>query len=336
MNNTLKTLSETTGYSISTISRVLSGKGKQYRISESAMQRILEEANKLNFRPNSIAQSLRTEKTYTLGLVIPNLSNSYFSNIASVIIREARNEDYRVIILDTMENEENEQEAVDTLLSHKADGILLVPCGADASRLEQINSLRTPVLLIDRYFPESELTHIATDNYRGACMATEHLISNGHKDILCLQGIPHSSPNKERVRGYRDTLAKYGYDSRLNIRGNDFSFESGYLQTRLILNNEQRPSAIFALSNTILLGAMKAIREAHLRIPEDISIISFDNEAYLDLLDPPISRISQPSPQIASLAVHTLIGLMKGEKKEPILLPPTLIPGESVRNLFIG
>lgn len=329
--NTLKKLSTITNYSTTTISRVLAGKGKNYRISNKAIDLILREAEKLNFRPNITAQSLRMSKTFSIGLALPNLSNSYFSNIASVIINTARSHNYRVIIHDTLDNDHDEQEAINSLLSYQVEGIIIVPCSKSPEFLEKIHKSEVPVLLIDRYFENSSLSYIVTDNYKGAIQATELLVRNGHKNILCLQGVTYTSPNRERIKGYQDIMNQFGLSDFINVRGDDFSFQSGYIQTKLMLNSQHYPSAIFALSNTLLLGALKAIKESGLKIPEDLSIISFDNETYLDFLDPPITRISQPSTEMGMLAVDMLLEILAGKNPGSIKLSPSLLMGESIQ-----
>ena len=191
-------------------------------------------------------------------------------------------------------------------------------------------------MLIDRYFNSTELSYVCTDNYQGGFEATKYLLNNGHEKILCIQGTPHSMPVRERVRGYLDALRGHGIEQNARIAGNSFSIQNGYLETKLALNSPERPTAIFALSNTILLGAIKAIKESGLSIPDDISAITFDNNTFLDFIDPPITRISQPVNEIGTLAVKLL---MQGiaEKRSTgarMQLQPQLIVCDSVANIL--
>lgn len=208
----------------------------------------------------------------------------------------------------------NEQQDVLSLISRKVDGIIIVPCDREPDFLEGIGRHNIPIVLIDRYFDTTTLPYVCTDNFRGGYEATKHLIEHGHKRIACIQGVPYSMPNKERVRGYREALREYGLEGYIRVSGEDFSVQNGYLETKLLLNEPAIPSAIFTLSNTILQGAIKAIRESGLRIPQDISIISFDNNTYLDYLDPAVTRISQPTDEIGTLAVKILMESISGEK----------------------
>ena len=240
--NNLKSIARRTGVSISTVSRVLNGKHEQYRISAKTVKRVMDEAKRIDYKPSILAQSLRTNKTYTIGLLIPSIDNPYFATIASEIVFEAKRYGYTVILLDTLEDEGNESECINTLLTRSIDGIILVPCGERPESLEKIDE-QTPIVLIDRYFEDTSLSYICTDNYRGALDGVKLLIENGHKEILCIRGVPHSMPSKERVKGYIDALRESGFDTRSRITGNDYSITNGYLETKLAIGSPARPPA---------------------------------------------------------------------------------------------
>ena len=162
--DTLLTISERTGFSISTVSRVLSGKGKKYRISQKTIDYIKEVARSCNYTPNLIAQSLRTRKTNTIGLAIPNIDNPFFATMSGVIINHLRKKGYNVILSDTMESESNETEVINSFVSRNVDAIIVVPVGSSSSYLESIAET-VPVVLIDRYFENTKLPYVCTDNY---------------------------------------------------------------------------------------------------------------------------------------------------------------------------
>ncbi|MBQ6097772.1 MAG: substrate-binding domain-containing protein, partial [Bacteroidales bacterium] len=167
----------------------------------------------------------------------------------------------------------------------------------------------------------------------GGFDATNLLISSGHRQIACIQGVRTSVPNNERVRGYRDAMKEAGLEEFELVAGNEFSIQNGYLETKLLLSGQNRPSAVFALSNNITLGVLKACREAGLKIPQDLSLMSFDNYAYMDYMEPPITRVSQPVEDMATLATKILFdridGLAPGNSQ--LKLSPTIIRGESIR-----
>ncbi len=332
MKETLAGLSAKTGFSITTISRVLSGKSDQCRISPETRDIIMQAATESNYFPNLVAKNLRTNKTDTIGLLLPSVANPYFADIASIVIKEARKRKYTTTVIDSDENPDAEKAAISSLMSRQVDGIIAVPCGEDSSLFEEINRKCMPVILIDRYFTDSTLPYVSTNNYLGSIMAVNHLLSSGHSDIACIQGVTSSVPNKKRVSGYMSALEKAGIKEKAIVVGNDFSEQNGYLETKLLLNSRNRPTAIFVLSNTILLGALKAIREAGLNVPEDISVISFDNNRYMDFITPAITRISQPTDDMGMLATKLLFeSIASGVRCSTQLeLAPSLIIRDSV------
>lgn len=323
-------MAERLGYSATTISRVLSGKAEKYRISPDTVNAVLREARRCNYSPSVAAQSLRTRRSNTIGLLLPSVANPYFADMASVIITELNSAGYTTIVVDTMESEQRLSESARSLISRQVDGILAVPCGEKGMDLEML-SAQIPVVLIDRYYEDTSLPYVTTNNYQGGLDATRHLLSRGHTRISCIQGVQSSMPNKERVRGYMKAMKDEGLAQDIDIIGNEFSVQNGYLETKLLMSRAQRPTAIFALSNTIMLGALKAIREAGLRIPEDVALISFDNNLYMDYMTPSITRISQPVEDMAKLAVKILLDKIKGASNcgSQLRLSPIMVAGES-------
>lgn len=323
-------MAERLGYSATTISRVLSGKAEKYRISPDTVNAVLREARRCNYSPSVAAQSLRTRRSNTIGLLLPSVANPYFADMASVIITELNSAGYTTIVVDTMESEQRLSESARSLISRQVDGILAVPCGEKGMDLEML-SAQIPVVLIDRYYEDTSLPYVTTNNYQGGLDATRHLLSRGHTRISCIQGVQSSMPNKERVRGYVKAMEDEGLAQDIDIIGNEFSVQNGYLETKLLMSRAQRPTAIFALSNTIMLGALKAIREAGLRIPKDVALISFDNNLYMDYMTPSITRISQPVEDMAKLAVKILLDKIKGASNcgSQLRLSPIMVAGES-------
>ena len=332
---TLEDIEKLTGYSKTTISRVLNQKTEKYRISDAAKTKILRVAQKIDFQLNFVAQSLRNGSSQTIGLIVPFIRNPFFAGLASTIIAEANKYDYTVMLIDTQEDSELEKKAIDTMLARNIDGIILVPCGDDPSRLEEA-SKAVPLILVDRYFENSALPYVSTDNYQGAFQAMDMLLTSGHKNILCIKGSNISITSRERIKGCMDAVKKSGYDVNLNIRGNEFSIQNGYIETKMSLGKPNIPTAIFALSNTILLGAMEALKEHHLNIPDDISIISFDDNLYLDYLNPPVTRVAQPISSIGLAALKMLVQSIeeKDEVMTKLLMTPSIIKRESVKILL--
>jgi LacI family transcriptional regulator len=331
---TLDDIANRTGYSKTTISRVLNGKATEYRISDEAKNNILQAVGELNYKPNFFARNLRSHTTHTIGLILPHIDNPFFANIASTIICEAQKYDYTVMFIDTLENPELEVKAIDSMLARNIDGIILVPCGDNPEQLEEI-SASIPLILVDRYFEGHNLPYVSTDNYIGAYQATKLLLESGHRHILCIQGPEISVTTQKRVKGCEDAVREYGKIDQLIIRGNDFSIQNGYIETKMAIVQATRPTAIFALSNTILLGTIQALKEHNISVPDDISLISFDDNLYLDFLNPPITRIAQPLANIGVIAVKMLVQKItdKVEMHSNILLQPNIIKRESIKVL---
>lgn len=332
---TLLDLAQMTGFSVTTISRVLNGKTESHRISKASEEIILEAVRKSGYKPNLVAQSLRNHSTHTIGLLVPHIENPFFANIAGVVIREAHKYTYPVMLIDTLESQMVESQAIDTLLSRNVDGIIMVPVGGDTDRLTEIYNEK-PIVLIDRYYENHVIPYVATDNYRGAYDATRLLIDSGHRNIMCIQGNPQSITSKERVRGYSDALVDAGFENRVHVCGNEFSTQNGYVETKLALHNSPGISAIFALSSTILLGSIKAIYEHGIKIPDDISIISFDNNNFLDFMNPSVTTVAQPLEHIGIMAVKMLMDriLDNVDTNTSILLQPEIIRRNSIRNIL--
>ena len=323
-------MAERLGCSATTISRVLSGKAEKYRISEATVKAVLREARRCNYTPSATAQILRTKKSNTIGLLLPSVSNPYFADMASVIISELSDSNFTTIVVDTMESEQKLNESARSLISRQVDGLIAVPCGENGEEMEMLSGL-TPLVLIDRYYENTSLPFVTTNNYQGGLDATKHLLSRGHSRVTCIQGVQSSMPNKERVRGYCRAMEEAGLAENINIVGNEFSVQNGYLEAKLLMSREIRPTAIFTLSNTIMLGALKAIREAGLSVPQDVALISFDNNLYMDYMTPSITRISQPVEDMSKLAVKILLDKLNGESNcnSQLRLSPMMVAGAS-------
>ena len=252
--DTLASIAEKAGCSVSTVSRVLSGKANKYRISEPTIKRVMSEVEKANYTPSLLAKGLRAGKTETIGLLIPGIDDTFFSAIASYIISEAKSLNYTVVVVDTQEKEKNEDDGLSALLARNVDGVIAIPCSnKNSSLFAKVAAKGIPIVIVDRYFEDStDIPFVTTDNYRGAVMAVEFLIENGHRKIACIQGNPDAMTCKTRVKGYMDTMRKHGLESEIRVFGEEFSIQNGYIETKLALSRKNLPTAIFALSNKIL------------------------------------------------------------------------------------
>lgn len=330
---TLQDIAARCGCSITTVSRVINGQARKYRIGKQTAERVMAEVTASGYIPPFTAQSLRRGGSGMIGLLLPSIANPYFADMAGSIVPELYKNGYTAILVDTMEDETRLDEAARDLLLRRVEGIIAVPCGDKPETLEQI-SREIPVVLVDRFYESSTLPYVTTNNFKGGYDATKILITAGHERIACIQGELDSMPNKERVDGFMKAMEEAGLTHNARVVGNEFSVQNGYLETKVLMNGSQRPTAIFALSNTILLGALRALRESPLSVPGDVSLVSFDDNMYMDYLTPPIVRVEQPADNMAKLAVKILCDkLMHPEaaaSDSQIRLMPALVAGGSV------
>lgn len=327
-------IAEKSGFSITTVSRVLNGKADKYRISKETQQKVKAMAEELSYVPNEFARNLRTGRSKTIALIVPSLKNPFFAEIASVVNTEVRKYNYITLIGDSDDNIEDEKAEVLHLSSRNLDGMIIVPCGDEWEHLVKLQEKGLPLICIDRYFEGLDLSFVSSDNYEGAYSASKYLIEHGHTSIACIQGVRHSTPNKQRVKGFVDAMVGSGITS-YTVTGDAFSEQNGYLETKLLLQQKIRPTAIFAFSNTIAMGCIKALKEERIRIPEDISLMAFDENPYLNYLEPPLTCISQPVEDICKIAVKILFSNILERDTSPkyVQLKTQLKVKASVKNL---
>ncbi len=334
---TLKAIARQLQVSESTVSRVLSGNGKKYRISAKTEKAVLELARKWRFVPNPLAQGLRLNRTQTIGLIIPDISNPFFARVARQIEVEARQAGFSIILCDSEEDTSLEIKSLELLEARKVDGFLIAPVGETTDHLQEYARRDWPMVIVDRYLPEIKLPYVSSDNFKGTYQAVKYLLERGHRRIACVQGRTASLPNRERVRGYRQALQEYqvAIDESLLV-GNDFGLENGYIKTKLLLRQEKKFTAIMALSNLICLGTIRALTEEGMEIPRDISLIGFDDQVYCEYLRTPVTTVAQNEKEIGSIATKLLIEwIQQGEKpgSEGLMIPTRLVERASVQSV---
>jgi LacI family transcriptional regulator len=337
---TLNDIARKAGVSVSTVSRVLNSKIKTNRISPKTAQLVLEAAKELNYRPNQLARGLRLKKTHTIGLVVPDISNPFFAHVTRMIQKNAYEFGYSMIVCNTDEDIETEIEQIYLLRGKGVDGYIIMPVGVENDHIIELMEFDKPLVLLDRCFDGLETNSVVVDNYSGSYQATHYLIQQGHKRIAIIQGLINTSTNSDRVKGYKDALIKNGIsiDKKL-IVGNDFRKDNGYIETKLLLASPEPPTAIFTMSDLITLGALEAIKESDFTIPDDLSILSYDDIDFAPFFKSPLTAVRQPKESMGKVAVKLLIEdiKLKGKStKQKIILKPELVIRESVKNLTSG
>lgn len=330
---TLTDIAELAGVSVSTVSRVINNKAAKYRISPETESIILEAAKKLNYRPNQVARGLRLKKTNTLGIIAPDISNPFFAYIIKRVQNLAHGLGYSVVVCNTDENLEQEVEHVNVMYRNRVDGLIAMPVGQEYEHYAEWYERGRPLVLLDRCFDAIGASSVVVDNYTGALEAVEHLIRYGHERIAFIQGLPGTYTNNERLRGYKDALARHGvpFDRELVV-GGDFREENGYMEAKLLLTSSQAPTALFATSDLITLGALKAVSEEGLQIPGDISLIMFDDFDFAPYLKCPVTAVRQPKEMMGEMAVKLLSEELEGQRKDGkrVVLKTKLVVRESV------
>lgn len=300
---TMADVARAAGVSLSTVSHVINNTRKVNPETEQAVRLALEETG---YTHDRVASSLVTGRTHTIGLAMSALSNPYFADVAHVIERELAAAGYTLLLADTHDNPDRELRAIRGLLGYRVDGLVLAPSADPANAIAEITRRNVPLVLIDR-FADGDVDQIAVENVESTARLVEHLITQGHQRIAMVAGIAGLSTSEERVEGYRRALEAAGipYDPRLVVRGDSENDRARDAVAELIAANAL-PTALVVGNNAMTLGVMRGLRDAGLRIPEDVALVAFDDFEWADLFHPRITAIAQPTHQMAEQAVTML------------------------------
>lgn len=332
---TIRDIAQKAGVSTATVSHVINN--TRY-VSSEVSDRVLQAMKELGYQPNDIARSLKLGKTNTLGLILPDHSNPFFAEVSRIIESYAYLLGYSVIICNTENNPDKELVYIKTLSQKKVDGIIFVAAGSDNRSIMYLQSLDLPIIIFDREIPvlmeKRNISFLVTDNYLGGVMATEYLISLGHRRIGCITGPSNLTPGAQRANAFINVLKNHEIPLHENmiIKGN-FDYPSGYECAQELLSLSEPPTAIFACNDMMAISAMRAIREHGLRIPEDISIIGFDGISLAAYQWPSLTTICQPFKEISETILELFVNTTKSTPNSArrIVLQPTLILRESCR-----
>ncbi len=310
MAATIKDVAKDTGLSIATISKYINGGN----VLENNKVLIDDAIKKLDFKVNEIARGLKTNKTMTIGVLIPDFKNIFFTTIVSNIENVLIQNGYSTIICDYKQSPELEKEKFSFLVNKLVDGIITVPLGSNAQSIQNQLSKNVPVVLIDRPLEGVSCDTVLVDNMNASYDAVEHLIIKGHKRIGIICGPDSIYTAVERLKGYIRVHEDYSMkiDGSLVKKGN-YESDSGYKLLNELLELEISPSAIFVTNYEMTLGAIMALNERDAKIPEDLSIIGFDNLHMAKIVKPALSIIVQPMEQIGESAANLLLKRLKGD-----------------------
>lgn len=333
---TIKDIAKKFKCSPSTVSKALND---HPLINEDTRKNIQEYAQKVGYQRNLVSLSLLNKKTSSLGVIVPNISDYHESAMIGGLHSVLQPLGYTLNICVTNEQYLLETEYVEKLLSNRVEGIFLSVCqetydGGHYEHLENILKRNVPLIFIDREYEGFETSKVTIDDYFGAFSAVEHLIMSGRRRIAHLKGPNGLTVSEQRFQGYIDCLKKYGipFDQELIINTN-FSVESALIPTKRLLNLPDLPNAIFGVNDQVAIGAMKAIREKGLNVPNDIAVIGFDNSPISAYIYPSLTSVTRPGRQIGVEASRLFLNQLNNSKAdfktESIVLPSELIIRES-------
>lgn len=316
---TIKDIARALGISTSTVSRALRD---SYEISPETKQLVLDCAEKLNYRPNPIALSLKERRSRSIGVIVCEIANNFFSQVINGIESIAYDRGYNVIVSQSRESYEREVIDLQYLASRSVDG-LLISLSTETNDLSHLKSLHAkgfPIVFFDRITEEINTHRVIVDNFRGAYDATEHLIKNGHKRIAVISNSEFLSITHERVAGYKEALIANGHE--VNEHYVQHCFYGGMIFEEIedainkLFTQRNKPDAIFATSDKLTTGCLKTLKRRGLKVPDDVSVVGFSNTDIAELIDPPLTVVRQPAIEMGKAAIELLLQLI--ESKRPI------------------
>jgi LacI family transcriptional regulator len=301
--------------SVATVSSVINNTSY---VSPELRERVEEAIRELNYSPNLLARGLASQKTQTLGVLVPDIANFFFPELVRGVEDKAKEAGYTIILGNSDNQLDKEEVYLRLFLAKRVDGIVLVKAPGDMSPqlLKLLNKNAPPVVLLDREYPNLLTDSVIVDDVGGGYMATKHLLDLGHRRIGIICGIPGLSTTDGRLHGYKKALskAKINFDSSLVVAG-DYNSESGYTAGLALL--AQKPSAVFVTNYMMTIGFLRALQERKLSSPGDVSIVSYDDFIWNDIFSPHLTCVTQPKYNLGYKAAETLLSRIRKKHKRP-------------------
>jgi LacI family transcriptional regulator len=322
---TIQDVAKLAGVAPITVSRVINNSGYA---SEETRARVEAAITTLGYIPNTLARGLRSKRTHTLALVMTDITNPFFTLIARGVEDRASHSGYTVIYCNTDESEAKEEKYINILLQKQVDGVLLVPACSNSASVKFLQSNDIPVVLIDRKIPKTQTDLVRADSEDGAYHLTRHLIELGHTRIATITGPREVSTSSDRVSGYHRAMVEAGLENLERVYYGSFTQASGYELTRQAFALTPRPTAIFGANNFISIGVLKALRDAGLGVPEDVTVVGFDDLPDSMVVEPILTVAAQPAYEMGSQATELLLKRISDELPESnheVILPTEVI-----------
>jgi LacI family transcriptional regulator len=329
--STIKKVAKEAGVSTATVSRVLNG---NYPVSKEAYERVMKAVKKTGYKGNAIAKSLKMNRTFLIGLVVPDISNSYFMEIAKRIEAIISSYGYTLTICSTNEVKEKEKEVLNLLNNKRLDAVVLATCHQDSSLIQEFIDGGMKIILFDSKLPIVKTTYVGEDNYGNTKKLLKHALDMGHKKIAIINGNLEMGTAVDRFMAYKDLLSSHGIVINPDyVLAGGFHSEIAYSAVLNLLNSEiENPSIIYATNNKMAEGALIALQEKGLKVPEDISLMSYGNISLPSLVKPPLTVIKHDTELLGEKIGQMLKQLLvdKSEAIEEVILDLDLVQGESV------
>jgi LacI family transcriptional regulator len=306
---TIREVAKMAGVSNATVSRVINNSST---VKEKTRDHVLKVIKEMGYAPNEVARSLSKNETKTIGVVVPDINNPFYGDVIKGVSMLADKHNLNILLCDTNEDTEKEKNSLRMLKDHRIRGIIIGPA-SDTNKfngeyLSILENLGIPIVLVGRDVKYSNFDGVFLDNVQGACDGVTALIQNGHKKIAIIAGSEESKPGRDRLGGYLKAMMLNSIAVREDyIFHGNFKLESGYEITRQILEMEDRPTAIFTCNNMMTLGCIKALSEKGLKVPEDMSLVGFDEIEILDIFNMQISVVARPTFEMGRIAMEMLL-----------------------------
>jgi Transcriptional regulators len=327
---TIKDIARLAGVSITTVSKVINR--KDHDISEATKKRVLDIIHEYNYRPNALASGLITKKTGTIGLLVPDITNAFFSEVVLGVEEYAGNSGFNVILCNTNDNQEKETEYLSVLRDKRVDGIIFI--STVVSNHDGIINLADngmPLVVVDRPIDNERIQVVHLDNELGGKMATRHLIDHNHRKIGCITGPLHNKSARDRYQGYVKALQEAGipFEPQYVYEG-DYRIDGGVNGARALL--EQQVTAIFSCNDMMACGVYEVAHQLGLDIPGDLSIVGYDDIFLCDILSTPLTSVNQPAYEMGKVSASILIDMINGvpQKEDRVELKSSLHIRKSV------
>lgn len=333
-NISIKDIAQEVGVSTTTVSFVLNGKAKEKRISDDLKEKILETAARLNYRPNQVARGLRTGQTHTLGLIVEDISNPFFANLARFVESEADKAGYTVMFCSTENNDEKAASLLYMLRHRQMDGFIIIPTPGLKKEVHSLVSEEKPVVLVDRYFQDLETSYVTVDNFKGAKSGVGLLLKKGYEKIGLITLDSMQVQMMERERGYTVSLEK----NKIKVEAEfilripyDMTYAHTVKAISDFLRKNKEINGLFFTTNYLGVAGLESLRILGKKIPSEMGVVCFDDSDLFRLGSPSISVVAQPIRSIGEKAVDLIIGMLKSKILDPqkIIIEPFLIERES-------